>query len=114
MQQGIRSMSTEFSGQDDSAEREAEKQSDAMKTQLRKDVASWSEARGETSLRPADMAITSVAKPAPPQPVVRTKKAKPAQPAIAPTQARTKPFSMSYDGGSMADYIQYMIDRGAR
>ena len=104
-------MSTEFSNQDDRAEREAEKQTDAMRTQLRKDVASWSEGRGETSLR----VIPSIANPPPPQPaVVRAKKAKPAQPAVAPTQARTKPFSMSYDGGSTADYIKYMIERGAR
>jgi hypothetical protein len=25
-----------------------------------------------------------------------------------------KPFSMSYDGVSSAEYIQYMIDRGTR
>ena len=35
--------------QDDDAEREDDRVADAMKTQLRKDVASWSKARGELS-----------------------------------------------------------------
>jgi hypothetical protein len=42
------------------------------------------------------------------------KKPRTPKPAAADSALAKKPFSMSYDGVSSAEYIQYMIDRGTR
>jgi hypothetical protein len=91
-------------------ENEAELLSDSMKDQLRKDVASWREGRADGSSRHATELSVAVAKPAP---APRAKRAKPVA-AIAVPDAKKKPFGMSYDGSTNADYINYMISRGAR
>jgi hypothetical protein len=97
------------------ADREAGKQADVMKDRLRKDVASWSAARSATSSR--DAAETTVAVPAQPavaKPAARAKRVKPAPPEVGkPADAAGKPFRMSYDGVTEADYISYIIQRGA-
>jgi hypothetical protein len=92
-------------------EGEADVQSDAMKDQLRKDVASWREGRADGSSRHATELSVAVAKPAP---APRARRAKPVAVASAPESAKKKPFGMSYDGSTNADYINYMISRGAR
>jgi hypothetical protein len=103
-------------GNDETDEdRDAGKQADAMKDQLRKDVASWSAARSATYSR--DAADTSL--PVPPQPPAakpapRARRVKPATPDVAkPADTARKPFRMSYDGVTEADYISYIIERGA-
>ncbi|HEX3399289.1 MAG TPA: hypothetical protein VHT74_03070 [Acetobacteraceae bacterium] len=48
------------------------------------------------------------------EPVKRAKRAKPAAAEAKPAGTVKKPFSMSYDGVTEADYITYMISRGAR
>jgi hypothetical protein len=107
-------MSTEPQGQDDDADRDADAQADAMKAQLRKDVASWSKARSEASPRIAAQPSAPVVKQPATKPVVRARNTKPAAPVVTPANSRSKPYRMSYDGGTTADYIQYMIDRGAK
>jgi len=111
---GTDRVSTAPYSQDGDLEQGADRQADAMKAQLRKDVASWSKARNdtaeqlivETSAQPVrQTSLLSAAKP---------RKSKRAASAVKTIPLGTKPFSMSYDGGSTADYIQYMIDRGAR
>jgi hypothetical protein len=91
------------------------KQADAMKDRLRKDVASWSAARSATySREAADASVPVPAQPAAPQPATRAKRRKPAGPDTAkPADAVKKPFRMSYDGVTEADYISYIIERGA-
>jgi hypothetical protein len=107
-------MSTVAQGQDDDAERDADAQADAMKAQLRKDVASWSKARGEASPRiAAEPSAPAVRQPSA-KPVARPRNTKPAAPVATPAGSSSKPYRMSYDGGTTADYIQYMIDRGAK
>ncbi|HVC62595.1 MAG TPA: hypothetical protein VND19_19795 [Acetobacteraceae bacterium] len=94
---------------------ESGKQADAMKDRLRKDVASWSAARSATHTR--EVADASV--PVPPQsaaqrPATRAKRLKPVAPdAGKPATAAGKPFRMSYDGMTDADYISSIIERGA-
>jgi hypothetical protein len=105
-------MSTVPHNQDVDLQRDADRQADEMKAQLRKDVASWSQARGETSQQLIAAPSPPAARPA--RPVARPRKSRASVAAVKPTPTSTKPFSMSYDGGSTADYIQYMIDRGAR
>jgi hypothetical protein len=107
-------MSTVPPNQDVDLEQDADRQADEMKAQLRKDVASWSQARGETSQQLIAAPSPPAARQSPSRPVARPRKPKASVAAVKPTPSSTKPFSMSYDGGSTADYIQYMIDRGAR
>ncbi len=104
-------MSTVPQGQDDHADKDAK----AQAAQLRKDVETWSRARNETAPRdpPADPGAAAVRQP-PPKPVARARKPKPIPPSAKPSDAKSKPYRMSYDGSTTADYIQYMIDRGAK
>jgi hypothetical protein len=101
-------------GQDDQPNRDVDARADAMKAQLRKDVESWSRARNETSPRDAVEPTAAVVRPPSPKPATRARALKRAPPAAAPAGAKSKPFSMSYDGSTTAEYIQYMIDRGAK
>jgi hypothetical protein len=101
-------------------DREAGKQADAMKVQLRKDVASWSAARSATYSRDtADASVPVPPVPVPPEPpaakpATRAKRMKPAAiDAAKPADTARKPFRMSYDGVTEADYISYIIERGA-
>ena len=93
----------------------ADRQTDALKDQLRKDVASWSAARNETSARHEAERSVPVPKQPSPRPAAQARKSKAAAPAAAqPAAAAKKPFAMSYDGVSTAEHIKYMIANGAR
>jgi hypothetical protein len=96
-------------------DREAGKQADAMKDRLRKDVASWSAARSATHSRDAAEASVPVPTHSPAaRPATRAKQPKPTVPDVGkPANAAKKPFRMSYDGVTEADYISYIIERGA-
>lgn len=96
-------------------DRDAGKQADAMKDRLRKDVASWSAARSATYSRDAaDASVPVPAQQAAPQPATRAKRRKPVVPDTAkPADGVKKPFRMSYDGVTEAEYISYIIERGA-
>jgi hypothetical protein len=89
-------------------------EADAMKDQLRKDVASWREGRSDGSTRGATELSVAVTRSIVPPTTARMKRAKPATPEIKPTSTEKKPFGMSYDGTSRQDYIKLMISRGAR
>jgi hypothetical protein len=99
---------------EDRQDGEADRQADAMKDQLRKDVVSWSAARSDGSAHKAAESTISVASQPSPQPAKRVRRPKPASPEAKPNSNSSKPFSMSYDGVTQADYIKYMIARGAR
>jgi len=92
----------------------AEIEADAMKDQLRQDVASWSASRTEAATRQAAELSVSTVKQASPQPAKRVRRTTAAKPKAAAASDEKKPFSMSYDGVTQADYITYMITRGAR
>jgi hypothetical protein len=89
-------------------------EADAMKDQLRKDVASWREGRSDGSARGATELSVAVTRSIVPPTTARMKRAKPATPEVKPTSTEKKPFGMSYDGTSRQDYIKLMISRGAR
>jgi len=92
----------------------AEGEALAMKDQLRKDVANWSAARSEGSARQTGALDNPVGQPAS-QPAKRAKRpAKPASSGSTTEAGGKKPFRMSYDGVANAEYITYMITRGAR
>jgi hypothetical protein len=67
------------------------------------------ERQGDEEQREADSIKPRSASAARPVKKPRTPK-----PAAADSALPKKPFSMSYDGVSSAEYIQYMIDRGTR
>jgi len=94
---------------------EADRQADAMKDQLRKDVASWSAGRfHETADQGMRSAVPVTRQTATPPAVRATRqKAKPAE-AAAPVAVEKKPFRMSYDGTTDKDYIAQRIKLGAR
>jgi hypothetical protein len=92
----------------------ADGEADAMKDQLRKDVASWREGRSEGSGRQATELSVAVSRSIVPPTTAKMRRTKPAAPEIKSATAEKKPFGMSYDGTSRADYIKLMISRGAR
>jgi hypothetical protein len=96
----------------DDVEREIAAQANAMKDQLRKDVASWSKARHDDTAGIPAGPTSPAPRPAPAKAAARTARAAPA--AAKPVAASGKPFRMSYSGSSTADYIKYMRDRGAK
>jgi hypothetical protein len=92
---------------------QADQAADAMKDQLRKDVASWREGRSDGSRGATELSV-AVARSIVPPTTARMKRAKPATTETKPASTEKKPFGMSYDGTSRADYIKLMISRGAR
>jgi len=108
-------MSLEPGNTQDDTDRQADKQANVMKDQLRKEVAQWNAARDDTSARQAADFSAPVTPPPPPRLAKRASRAKPAPgPAPKPADAPRKPFAMSFDGVTDAEHISYMIARGAR
>jgi hypothetical protein len=89
-------------------------EADAMKDQLRKDVASWREGRADGSARGATELSVAVTRSIVPPTTARMKRAKTVTPEVKSATTEKKPFGMSYDGTSRQDYIKLMISRGAR
>ena len=87
---------------------------DAMKNKLGKDVASWREGRADGSARQATDLNVAVKRSIVPPTNAKLRRARPAAAEAKPAPAEKKPFGMSYDGTSRADYIKLMISRGAR
>jgi hypothetical protein len=93
---------------------QADGEADAMKDQLRKDVASWREGRSDGSTRQATELSVAVTRSIVPPTTAKMKRAKPVATGIKAATTEKKPFGMSYDGTSRSDYIKLMISRGAR
>jgi hypothetical protein len=108
----MNSMDIEDQGEPD---RESDRQADAMKDQLRKDVASWSKARsGDAPGLPSRTVASAVEQPASvPAARATRQKAKPVE-AAKSVSGEKKPFRMSYDGTTDRDYIAQRIKLGAR
>jgi hypothetical protein len=103
-------MSTTPDTQEQHPDRAVDSDANEMKDQLRKDVASWSAAQSGALARQTAEDAVPVAR----QPARRSRPQTAASPEIKPASAAKKPFRMSYDGVSDADYISYMLARGAR
>lgn len=91
---------------------ETDRQTDAMRANLREDVASWSAARHEASARQVAELVPAPVKPT----ASRPSRAKPkvVAPVVDATPQPKKPFGMAYDGVTTAQHIQSMIDKGRR
>jgi hypothetical protein len=105
-------MSSTHSDEPGEHDAEIDRQQDAMKDQLRKDVASWSASRSNEASGMATR-VPSPAKPSAPAQRAPRQKAK-AVAVAAPVPAEKKPFKMSYDGTTDRDYIATRIKLGAR
>jgi hypothetical protein len=92
---------------------EADEQSEAMKNQLRNDVMSWKAARSDGVGKETEVARPA-AKPPARRAAVKSGAAAPTRRTAEPVDDKKKPFGMSYDGMSQADYITYMMSRGRR
>jgi hypothetical protein len=108
-------MSTTPTDKSDHPDGEADRNADMMRDQLRKDVESWSAARsGAPARQAAEVSVPGARQPSL-QPAKRARPPRPVSPDVAKTESGPKkPFSMSYDGVTDADYITYMISRGTR
>jgi hypothetical protein len=97
---------SEFSN--DENDNEADREAAAMKAALNKQVAAWSKQRdgatGETG--------ATLSQPAPARARRASETAKKA--AAKPAESASRPFSMSYDGQTQADYLKGRIDRKSR
>jgi hypothetical protein len=81
--------------------------------QLKQDVRSWSARENDAVDRAADATLATAAKQA--KAVTVRKRAKPAaKPAAVAEPTKGRPFSMSYEGVSNAQYLAGRIARGAR
>jgi hypothetical protein len=105
-------MSSPATGQDQ-PDADADRQADAMKDQLRKDVASWAASRSGETADPAKSIAPAASQKAAPTARATRQKAKPVEPAT-PGVVEKKPFKMSYDGTTDKDYIAERIRLGAR
>jgi hypothetical protein len=97
----------------------AERKSEAMKAQTRKDVETWTKARNEAATKRISEPSAPVDRPASFQPVSsgpvpRAKKPHPRPPTAEPADIQPTPFSMAYGGETTKAYIRSMIDRGSR
>jgi hypothetical protein len=81
--------------------------------QLKQDVRSWSARENDAVDRAADATLAMAAKQA--KAATVRKRTKPAaKPAAAAEPQKGRPFSMSYEGVSNAQYLAGRIARGAR
>ena len=90
------------------------RQATSMKDQLSKEVASWSKERRQQSNETIVGPSRPVIQRRSPKPAGEPKK--PSTPPVADKagNARSKPYSMSYDGMTQTEYTQYLRDRGSR
>jgi hypothetical protein len=92
-----------------------ETNTDRFAAQLKQDVRSWNARDNDATDRAADATLVQAARAA--KAATTRKRAKPAEkpaPAAAPESGKGRPFSMSYEGVSNAQYIASRIARGAR
>jgi hypothetical protein len=86
---------------------------DRFAAQLKQDVRSWTARDNDATDRAADATLVMAAKAA--KAATTRKRAKPAAKVAAPVEsAKGRPFSMSYEGVSNAQYLAGRIARGAR
>ena len=94
--------------------READRRVNSMQDQLSREAASWSKDRRERVSEP-------VIQPSPP--VIERSSVRPTRgskdtsaPSVAAKGRGTgsKPFSMSYDGMTQAEYMRHLLERGSR
>ena len=106
-------MNAEHDGRKDEEGLEAERQVTSMRDRLSKEAASWSKERrehsGETGIAPTQTAQRPSTRPA-----GEARKSSTAALAGKAPGERSKPFSMSYDGMTQAEYIRYLRDHGLR
>jgi hypothetical protein len=106
-------VTTESEFSNDENDNDADREADAMKAALNKQVAAWSKQRdgatgetGATLSQPAPVRARRSSETA--------KKAAAAPAAPKPAETSSRPFSMSYDGQTQSDYLKGKLDRKSR
>ncbi len=86
---------------------------DRFAARLQQDVRSWTARDNDAADRAADATLAAAAKAA--KAATTRKRAKPAAKVAAPVEnTKGRPFSMSYEGVTNAQYLAGRIARGAR
>ena len=98
----------------DEERHEAERRANSMKDQLSKEVASWSKERKRQSSETVVGPLQPVVQQRSPRLAGERRKSSAPSLAAKAVSARSKPFSMSYDGMTRAGYNQYLRGRGSR
>jgi hypothetical protein len=94
---------------------EAERLANSIRDKLSKEAASWSRERKQQSSETVVGPLRPVVEQRSPRLAGERKKSSAPPPLAAKAvSARSKPFSMSYDGMTQAEYYQYLRDRGSR
>jgi len=107
-------MNTAPDSANDDEQREAEGKIASMGLELSKEVASWAKQRGQQpdkiGVAPKQPALERHARP----PSGASKKSNVSPVARKQPGSPSRPFSMSYDGQTQAEYIRHLRDRGLR
>ena len=101
-------MSSDLTNFQGAVDHEDDRKAEAMKDQLRKDVAAWSAdrpSRQDVTPRAAAPRLRSV------RPVAEPKTAISVKPAVVPSNPSKKPFTMSYGNVTPAEHINAMLAR---
>jgi hypothetical protein len=93
---------------------EAARQTTSMQDQLSQEVTSWSKARRQRSSETVAVPDHPGTPRRSPQSTGAARKSSAPPPASKPTGTSSKPFKMSYDGMTQAEYTQYLRDQGSR
>lgn len=91
---------------------EAERQATSMQDRLSKEAASWSKERRQRSSETVIAPSRSLSQRRSPQRAAKSEEPRRSWQGET-TSAGSKPFSLSYDGMTQAQYVQYLLDRGA-
>ncbi len=93
---------------------EADRQVSSMQDQLSKEVASWSKDRKGQASQPVIQPASPVIQPRSVRSAPRLKDSSAPSVAAKGRSTGSKPFSMSYDGMTQAEYIRHLLERGTR
>jgi hypothetical protein len=93
---------------------EADNPPDEMDGYLRSDAESDMNARSETSASQSTILSVPIVRTTPHRSAARSKHPKAVSLEVEPIAVKRKTYAMSYDGMSQAEYVSYMISRGAR
>jgi hypothetical protein len=91
-----------------------DRQVSSMQNQLSKEVASWSKDRKVPASEPVIQPSPPVIQPRPVRSARGPKDTGAPSVAAKGRGTGSKPFSMSYDGMTQAEYMRHMLERGSR
>ena len=111
---GQLAVSDDANAAEDQKAREADRQVNSMQDQRSMEAASWSKDRKERVSEPVIQPSPPVIQPNSVRLTRGSKDTSAASVAAKGGSTGSKPFSMSYDGMTQAEYLRHLIERGSR